>query len=158
MLDNGTSLWVGDISPHMDAYFMQRAFMKAGHPCLSFKVIKDKQTQQCAGYGFANFPTLELAAKALSLLNGTLIPDSNPPTYFRLGWATHSQNSNPYSVPGYGEDFSVYVGDLSSDVTEVQLLDFFRKRYPNLRFARILYENGVSKGYGFLRYTFSVRL
>jgi RNA recognition motif-containing protein len=100
----GTSLWVGDISPHMDAYFMQRAFMKAGHPCLSFKVIKDKQTQQCAGrlnysfafliillllhlpegYGFANFPTLELAAKALSLLNGTLIPDSNPPVLFTL--------------------------------------------------------------------------
>ncbi|KAG0177401.1 hypothetical protein DFQ28_005828 [Apophysomyces sp. BC1034] len=57
-----------------------------------------------------------------------------------------------------GEDrapeYSLFVGDLGSDVDETYLLSMFRRRYPSCHSAKIMTDpsSGMSRGYGFVRF------
>ena len=51
-------------------------------------------------------------------------------------------------------DFRIFVGNLSRDVTDIQLYDHFHKLYPSVAMAKIVKDNktGVSKGFGFVSF------
>jgi hypothetical protein len=51
-------------------------------------------------------------------------------------------------------DFRIFVGNLSRDVTDVQLYEHFQKLYPSTAMAKIVKDNkaGVSKGFGFVSF------
>jgi len=45
------------------------------------------------------------------------------------------------------------VGGLDPEVTDDKLHDYFLKNYPSVKGAKIMYEGGISKGYGFVRFS-----
>ncbi|XP_044919995.1 tRNA selenocysteine 1-associated protein 1 isoform X3 [Mustela nigripes] len=53
-----------------------------------------------------------------------------------------------------GPEYSLFVGDLTPDVDDGMLYEFFVKVYPSCRGGKVvLDQTGVSKGYGFVKFT-----
>lgn len=82
-------------------------------------------------------------------LNGKPIPGTNPIVRFRLNSATTSQNKALL----VDREFSVWVGDLSSDVDDYNLYRIFSAKYTSIKTAKVILDSsGFSKGYGFVKF------
>ena len=82
-------------------------------------------------------------------LNGKPIPGTNPIVRFRLNSATTSQNKALMA----DREFSVWVGDLSSDVDDYNLYRVFNLKYSSIKTAKVILDSsGFSKGYGFVKF------
>jgi len=140
-------LWIGGLKEYMDEDFIKTALRVMGEePPLSVKVMTIKFSDETAGYGFINFANDQAAVTVMHKLNGKMMPNTNPPVRWRLN---HSSNR---LLPGE-KDFSVWVGDLTPEVDDLQLYQFFSKRFQYLISAKvILNERGLSRGYGFIRF------
>ena len=63
-------------------------------------------------------------------LGGKVIPNSNPPVRFKLNHnSTRLQQGEP--------DTSIWVGDLSPDVDDYALYQFFAHRFQTVRCAKV---------------------
>lgn len=115
---------------------------------VSVKVIRNKQTGQVEGYGFIEFTSHGAAERILQTYNGTPMP--NGEQNFRLNWASFSGGDKRDDTP----DFTIFVGDLAADVTDYQLQETFRVRYPSVKGAKVVIDRltGRTKGYGFVRF------
>lgn len=142
------ALWVGGLESYMDEPFLQRALQLMGEaPPLSIKVMKNKFSEAAAGYGFINFQNDQVALTVMHKLNGKMMPNTNPPVRWKLN---HSSNR---LLPGE-KNHSVWVGDLTPEIDDLQLYQFFSKRFQSLVSAKVvLDENGFSKGFGFIRFS-----
>ncbi|KAG0095100.1 hypothetical protein BGZ93_006326 [Podila epicladia] len=149
--DMRTSLWMGELEPWMDENWIRGAWYTAGEQ-VSVKMIRDKYSGASAGYCFVELPNPAAAAKAINTLNGMLIPGTNK--VFKLNWASGGGMASS-TASGAGQEFSVFVGDLSAEVTEFMLVTKFQERYMSCRSAKIMTDptTGVSRGYGFVRFT-----
>ncbi|XP_069127463.1 tRNA selenocysteine 1-associated protein 1-like [Argopecten irradians] len=142
------SLWMGDLEPYMDEYFITSAFDQMGATITSMKLIKNKVTGLPAGYCFIDFSDAGQAHDAMLKLNGKIIPNSSPPKRFKLNTSSHGKEH--LAVP----EFSLFIGDLSMDVDDYVLYYAFAKKYRSCRSAKVVLENsGRSKGYGFVRFS-----
>ena len=128
-----------------------------------------------AGYCFVDFTTPAAASKALSY-NGQPIPGSSRP--FKLNWASggglqdrryarkreHSSRlehlgfiSTDHSISREERpaEHSIFVGDLGPEVNEFVLVSLFQNRFPSCKSAKIMTDpiTGVSRGYGFVRFS-----
>lgn len=114
---------------------------------VSVKLIRSKQTGQLEGYGFIEFATRSTAERVLQTYNGTMMP--NGEQAFRLNWASAGGKRGDDA-----NDFTIFVGDLASDVTDYILQETFRSHYPSVRGAKIVTDKitGRSKGYGFVKF------
>uniref|UniRef100_A0A7C8ZSP0 RRM domain-containing protein n=1 Tax=Opuntia streptacantha TaxID=393608 RepID=A0A7C8ZSP0_OPUST len=142
------SLWIGDLQYWMDENYLFSCFAPAGE-VVSVKVIRNKQTNISEGYGFIEFANRAAAERTLTTYNGTLMPQTEQA--FRLNWATlgagqRRQDDTP--------DYTIFVGDLAADVTDVMLQDAFRTHYTSVKGAKVITDHttGRSKGYGFVRF------
>lgn len=82
-------------------------------------------------------------------LNGLPIPGSNPIKRFKLNWATYGKDSFTQ-----GPEYSIFVGDLSPDVTDYALQEFFQRKFPSCKAAKVVLDTaGNSRGYGFVRFS-----
>ncbi len=108
--------------------------------------MTNKFTGEPAGYGFINFDSDQRAILTMHRLGGKVIPNSNPPVRFKLNHnSTRLQQGEP--------DTSIWVGDLTADVDDYALYQFFSQRYQTVRCAKVvLDDSGYSKGYGFVRF------
>ncbi|XP_018787644.1 PREDICTED: tRNA selenocysteine 1-associated protein 1 [Bactrocera latifrons] len=141
-------LWMGSLEPYMTENFIIAAFRKMGEEPTTVRLMRNKYTGEPAGYCFVNFATDESAMDAMHKLNGKPIPGTNPIVRFRLNSA-----SNSYKLPGNEREFSVWVGDLSSDVDDYQLYKVFSTKYTSIKTAKVILDSsGFSKGYGFVRF------
>ncbi|XP_061386616.1 tRNA selenocysteine 1-associated protein 1 [Musca vetustissima] len=141
-------LWMGSLEPYMTENFVIAAFRKMGEDPTTVRLMRNKYTGEPAGYCFVNFATDEKAMDAMHKLNGKPIPGTNPIVRFRLNSA-----SNSYKMPGNEKEFSVWVGDLSSDVDDYQLYKAFSSKYTSIKTAKVIIDSsGFSKGYGFVRF------
>jgi len=131
----------------MDEAFLQSALAKMGeNMVVSIKVMKNKFTGEPASYGFINFNSDHHALVAMHRLNGKIIPTSNPPVRFKLN------HQSTRLMPGE-RDHSIWVGDLTPDVDDLELFKFFAARFNTVRTAKVVLDNnGFSKGYGFIRF------
>lgn len=69
------------------------------------------------------------------------------PVRFRLNHASTT------GKPASDREFSVWVGDLSTDVDDYSLYRTFASKYNSIRTAKVILDNnGFSKGYGFVRF------
>ncbi|KAM9428731.1 tRNA selenocysteine 1-associated protein 1-like isoform 1-T1 [Salvelinus alpinus] len=69
------------------------------------------------------------------------------PRKFKLNYATYGKR------PEAGPEFSVFVGDLSSEVDDYQLHQFFLKKYPSCKGGKVVSDQyGNSRGYGFIKF------
>ena len=108
--------------------------------------MNNKFTGEPAGYGFINFENDQKAIFVMHRLGGKVIPNSNPPVRFKL-------NHNSTRLQPGENDTSIWVGDLTPEVDDFSLYQYFTQRYQTVRCAKVvLDENGYSKGYGFVRF------
>ncbi|KAL6630845.1 RNA-binding domain-containing protein [Neocallimastix sp. 'constans'] len=142
------TLWMGDLENWMDENFLKGAWYSLGEQ-VNVKIIHDKMTGQ-AGYCFVEFSSPMAAQNALATFNRTLIPGTN--RYFKLNWATGGANGKKEEkVPEY----SIFVGDLAPEVNDALLTATFQARYVSCKTGKVILNpvTGLSKGYGFVRFT-----
>ncbi|CAG8799504.1 46189_t:CDS:10, partial [Gigaspora margarita] len=148
-LDNKTTLWMGELEPWMDESYIRQIWYQLGEN-VNVKFIRDKFTGANAGYCFVDFVSNAAAVKALSTVNGTLIPGTS--RVFKLNWASGGGLTD--RKDDRGPEFSIFVGDLGPEVTEWMLVSVFQQRYPTCKSAKIMTDpmTGMSRGYGFVRF------
>lgn len=142
------TLWMGDLESWMDENFLKSVWYNLGEQ-VNVKIIRDKITGQ-SGYCFVEFTSSAACHNALTTFNRTLIPGTN--RYFKLNWASGGANGKKEErVPEY----SIYVGDLAPEVNDALLTATFQSRYPSCKTAKVIIypTTGISKGYGFVRFT-----
>uniref|UniRef100_A0A096M2N6 tRNA selenocysteine-associated protein 1 n=1 Tax=Poecilia formosa TaxID=48698 RepID=A0A096M2N6_POEFO len=146
MFNRQNSLWMGDLDPYMDENFVKQAFSGMGESPLGVKIITHRITGGSAGYCFVELADEASVDRCVQRLNGKLVPGSNPPRKFKLNYATYGKR------PEAGPEFSVFVGDLASEVDDFQLHQVFKK-YPSCKGAKVVTDQyGYSKGYGFVKF------
>ena len=133
-------LWMGDIEPWMNELVIKKSFIENGFEPKNIKFIKDKKYNIFQNYCFIYFDNILDASNALCTLNGKKILNSN--VNFKLNWA--NKNSENYK--------NVYVGNLPTKVTDIELYNFFKSKYPSVHHASIVRENGISKKFGFINF------
>lgn len=163
----------------MTETFIMNAFHKMGETPQTVKVMRNRYTGEPAGYCFVHFPTDEMALDAMHKLNGKYIPGSNPVSFeiqILLSFKAFIYLKKYYSVfnllsfllqqvrfrlnhasttgkPVTEREYSIWVGDLSTDVDDYSLYRTFAAKYNSIRTAKVILDNsGFSKGYGFVRF------
>uniref|UniRef100_S4RMW6 tRNA selenocysteine-associated protein 1 n=1 Tax=Petromyzon marinus TaxID=7757 RepID=S4RMW6_PETMA len=135
------------LDPYMDETFVLNAFASQGESVVTVKIIRNKHTGGPAGYCFVEFSDQSSAERCLHRLNGKALPGSNPQRRFKLNYATH--NKQPDGRP----EFSIFVGDLSAEVENHHLYNFFLQKYPSCMSGKVITDlSGISRGYGFVRF------
>lgn len=147
-LEEVRTLWVGDLQYWVEESYLHSAFAHTGE-VVSVKIIRNKITGQPEGYGFVEFVSHSAAERILQTYNGTPMPGTEQ--LFRLNWASSGLGERRPDGP----DYSIFVGDLSPDVTDYLLQETFRLQYPSVRGARVVTDpsTGRSKGYGFVKFS-----
>lgn len=130
----------------MDEIFLKNAFESTGHPCMRVKRITHRTTGILADYCFVEFAEPAQAEAAAKSLSGKPIPGANG----KIFKVNYGNSSRVEVAPG----FSVFVGDVSSEVSDGQLLEFFKARYKSVLDAKVQRNpDGSGKGYGFVRFS-----
>ncbi|KAK9089685.1 hypothetical protein Scep_028767 [Stephania cephalantha] len=147
--DEIRTLWIGDLAIWMEESYLHSCFAQTNE-VVSVKVIRNKQSGQSEGYGFIEFVNRAAAERNLQAYNGTPMPNVADQT-FRLNWATLSSGERRSDD---SSDFTIFVGDLASDVTDYTLQETFRVQYPSVKGVKVVTDRvtGHSKGYGFVRF------
>ena len=131
------TLWMGGILPNMTEQQIINSFKYFQFFPTNVKFIKDKQKNKNKSYCFISFKSDKEAYKALCTLNGQKIP--NTEIVFNLNWADNQSTLK-----------TIYVGGLNLYATHEDLYLLFASKYKSIHSAKIIKENGISKGYGFV--------
>ncbi|PRW50946.1 oligouridylate-binding 1-like [Chlorella sorokiniana] len=137
------TLYLGNLHPFVTEQTLQEVFAGLGG-ITELKVIKDKATGVSAGYGFAKFTDTASAQAALDKVNKTILFGQEA----RVNWAFQKEQKEEVA-----NHFHVFVGDLSSDVTDAMLHAAF-SACPGCSDARVMWDHatGRSRGYGFVSF------
>ncbi|GHP06669.1 hypothetical protein PPROV_000541400 [Pycnococcus provasolii] len=126
-------------------------------------------------YGFLEFDSSEQAAAALFAFNDAPIAGDLEGRRLKLNWAAGggigvsaasiavaTGNAQPVAKPaaaagdayGGANEHAIFVGDLTGEVTESELLGEFKQRYASVCGARIAVDpaTGRGRGFGFVRF------
>ena len=134
------TLWMGDIEPSMNESIILDSFKYFNIIPTNVKLIKDKVKNINKTYCFVTFKNVQDANKALKNLNGNKLPTTN--IHFKLNWADYQTNSTK----------TAYVGNLHTNIGDKELFQLFSQKYKSVHHANVIYENGISKGYGFVTF------
>eukprot|EP00887_Chlorella_sp_A99_P001281 scaffold14.g1281.t1 len=139
------TLYLGNLHPFVTEQTLQELFAGLGG-ITELKVIKDKATGVSAGYGFAKFADYASATVALEKVNKATVFGQE----VRINWAFQKEAKDE---AGSGAAVHVFVGDLSSDVTDAMLHAAFQG-CPGICDARVMWDHatGRSRGYGFVSF------
>ncbi|KAJ0003563.1 hypothetical protein NQD34_008661 [Periophthalmus magnuspinnatus] len=141
-----STLWMGNLEPYMDEKFIIRAFATMGETVVNVRIIRHKMTGGALGYCFVEMTDEGTAERCLRKINGKPLPGANPPTRFKLNRATFGKQD-------IGPMFSLFVGDLTPEVDDGMLYEFFYNRYPQCRGGKVVLDHlGNSKGCGFVQF------
>ena len=139
MMSDENTLWMGDIEPWMTEFIIIKAFKYFNIYTINIKIIKDKKKKINRTYCFVKFRNSEDVNNALINLNGKKLPSCN--INFKLNWADYNINNITKIV---------YVGNLNMNITDNDLYKLFSQKYKSVHHANVIYENGISKRYGFV--------
>lgn len=146
-----STLWMGNLETYMDEAFITRAFSTMGEQVVSVRIIRNKMTgvsspRGALGYCFVEMTDEATAERCLRKINGKALPGASPPTRFKLNRATFGKQDS-------GQMFSLFVGDLTTEVDDGMLYEFFYNRYPSCRGGKVVLDSmGNSKGCGFVQF------
>ena len=135
------TLWMGDIEPWMDESFIIDSFKDYGFKPKNVKLIIDKRLNKFKNFCFVNFNNLKEANYALFNLNAKKIPKTD--MLFKLNLTKN--NSENYK--------NAYVGNLSPQINDFELYNYFKSKYPSVYYASIITDKGISRGYGFVHFS-----
>ncbi|XP_071837784.1 tRNA selenocysteine 1-associated protein 1-like isoform X2 [Apostichopus japonicus] len=145
------SLWMGSLDSSIDEVVITAAFEKMGERPQRVKFIRDKVTGlPNTSFCFVQFKDQEAAESTMKRINGKPIPNA-PHLKFNLApTRSGSERESPHQRKS---EFSLFVGNLTEDVTESELLHFFSSRYSTVKEATLCKSpDGLSKGFGFVRF------
>ncbi|XP_029023364.1 tRNA selenocysteine 1-associated protein 1-like isoform X3 [Betta splendens] len=141
-----STLWMGNLEVYMDEKFITRAFATMGEQVVNVRIIRNKMTGGALGYCFVEMTDEPTAERCLRKINGKPLPGANPPTRFKLNRATFGKQDT-------GQMYSLFVGDLTPEVDDGMLYEFFYNRYPSCRGGKVVLDSmGNSKGCGFVQF------
>ncbi|CAF95099.1 unnamed protein product, partial [Tetraodon nigroviridis] len=141
-----STLWMGNLDSYMDEKFITRAFSTMGEQAVSVRIIRNKMTGGAMGYCFVEMSDEATAERCLRKINGKSLPGASPPTRFKLNRATFGKQD-------VGQMYSLFVGDLTPEVDDGMLYEFFYNRYPSCRGGKVVLDSmGNSKGCGFVQF------
>lgn len=142
---------MGNLETYMDEKFITRAFSTMGEQVVNVRIIRNKMTgvsspRGALGYCFVEMTDEATAERCLRKINGKALPGANPPTRFKLNRATFGKQET-------GQMYSLFVGDLTPEVDDGMLYEFFYNRYPSCRGGKVVLDSmGNSKGCGFVQF------
>lgn len=142
-------LWIGELDKAMDEDAVRSLFAGEEQFLKSVKIVKDK----VFSYGFIEFISQEQANRVLAQYNGRPIPHF-PGRSIRLErfdkFADEQTSGQDNAL-----QFSVFVSDLSQEVSNNVLLEAFQARYPSATSAKVVMDTitGASRGYGYVRFS-----
>ncbi|XP_034017377.1 tRNA selenocysteine 1-associated protein 1-like isoform X2 [Thalassophryne amazonica] len=141
-----STLWMGNLETYMDEKFITRAFATMGEQAINVRIIRNKMTGGALGYCFVEMTDEATAERCLRKVNGKSLPGANPPTRFKLNRANFGKQDS-------GQMYSLFVGDLTPEVDDGMLYEFFYNRYPSCRGGKVVLDSvGNSKGCGFVQF------
>ena len=138
-----STLYLGNLHPYVTEVVLAGLF--AGFEgIIELKVIKDRTTGMSAGYGFARFVDVKYAAVGLEHVENQVIYGQR----IKASWALQKDKDDEF-----GSRHHVFVGDLSSEVTDAVLTAAFA-HLEGSSDARVMWDHGSgrSKGYGFVSF------
>ncbi|XP_062342943.1 tRNA selenocysteine 1-associated protein 1-like [Osmerus eperlanus] len=142
-----STLWMGNLEPYMDEKFINRAFGTMGEQVVSVRIIRNKMTGGALGYCFVELADEATAERCLRKINGKALPGATPPRRFKLNRATFGKQGES------GPVYSLFVGDLTPEVDDGMLYEYFYNRYPSCRGGKVVLDSmGNSKGCGFVQF------
>ncbi|XP_034061043.1 tRNA selenocysteine 1-associated protein 1-like isoform X1 [Gymnodraco acuticeps] len=146
-----STLWMGNLETYMDEKFITRSFSTMGEQVVNVRIIRNKMTgvsspRGALGYCFVEMTDEATAERCLRKINGKALPGANPPTRFKLNRATFGKQES-------GQMYSLFVGDLTPEVDDGMLYEYFYNRYPSCRGGKVVLDSmGNSKGCGFVQF------
>lgn len=144
-------LWIGNIDNWENEEVLLGTIKEmTGIQAISCSFTKEKGTNNYRNYGFITFKSKSDANEVLVKLKGSPIP-SNPNWRFQINWANYSPDPNSEQAKESG-GYQIYIGNLPN-ITENELTDFIKEYFPNVINVRIIYKNGVSRGYAFVKFS-----
>ena len=129
---------MGDLEHWMNERFIMSSFQIFGFHPKSISLFKYKKYNILKSFCYITFYSFIELNSALLTLNSKKIPNTN--YFFKLNLTKYNKIHGQI----------IYVGNLSPNVTDMELYAFFKSKYPSVYFASIMRDKGVSRGYGFV--------
>ena len=160
------SVWMGDLCYWMDEQWVYSLFAHTGS-VVGVKVVRNYETSISEGYAFIDFKDRESAQYVLDTYSGTPIPGMAGLTgvaqLFRLNWASRRRKlynngrigcSSVDNHVDKAVEYPMFVGDLSTGVSDYSLQEAFKGLYKSVKCAKVVTDPFTtrSKGYGFVRF------
>jgi hypothetical protein len=155
--NDSLQIWMGDLDPSWTEESIMKIWTSMGEKPKAAKIMRDRNTPPKPSYCFVTFASQQDVSGAMQK-NGLLIPGTTK--ILKLNWASGSakgnvptqQNGHPHSHDSaIKNDFSLFVGDLASDVSESMLFSKFNAKYPNqVSLVKIMFDpvTRLTKGFG----------
>ncbi|XP_022746812.1 polyadenylate-binding protein 7-like [Durio zibethinus] len=135
------SLYVGDLHPDVSDGQLFDAFSEF-KSLASVRVCRDSSTGRSLCYGYVNFISPQDAYHAIEAKNHTLLNGK----MIRVMWSLRDPDARKSGVG------NVFVKNLSDSIDNVGLHELFRK-FGNVISCKVAtFEDGKSKGYGFVQF------
>lgn len=96
-------LYVGNLSKDLQRQDFENVFSEYGEDLVSVKLISDKKTGKCRGFGFVTVKTDEKADEIVAKLNGQMLEDSPLKVEKALPRSKGSGDDRPETVNGSGK-------------------------------------------------------
>ncbi|KAA6391387.1 MAG: putative RNA binding protein, partial [Streblomastix strix] len=106
---------------------------------VNYKLVMDRRTHLCVGYGFVEYALAEEAANAIHALNGAVVLNK------RLK-VSYSRKPNPEM-----KDANVYIAGYGSELRKEQLDAIFQQFGLVVNINMLKDKNGISRGAAFVR-------
>ncbi|KAG1143555.1 hypothetical protein G6F37_003421 [Rhizopus arrhizus] len=150
------SIFVGDLNNDVDEHYLLALFRTKYSSCHSVKIMTNSSTGLSRGYGFVRFSDQQEQQQAVIEMNGILC--KNRP--MRVSFATPKTNNQERYIqlalqapalvqqPTDPNNTTVFIGGLSSPVTEDELKQYFGS-FGDIMNVKL----PPGKGCGFVQYT-----
>ncbi|KAL6145682.1 hypothetical protein ACLB2K_056367 [Fragaria x ananassa] len=136
------SLYVGDLSPYTTENDLHEAFNDENKTVASVRVCRDTNTGRSLCYGYVNFINTDDAIHAIEMKNNSELNGK----VIRVMWSHRDPDARRSGIG------NVFVKNLSDETDNVALQAMFRK-FGNVLSCKVaMFEDGKSKGYGFVQF------
>ncbi|CAG8444526.1 6250_t:CDS:2 [Ambispora leptoticha] len=152
--DQGTSIFIGNLSFNTDRESLQQAFSQ--FEIADVRVITDRETGRSKGFGYIDFVNSEDAQAAMELSGQRVdgreiridIANSKSPSKNRSNFSDNTNHRD-----GQGSS-TIYVGGLSYNINEGQLAEFFEEcgEIKSIRLPKFP-DTQRPKGFGYVEFT-----